>query len=142
MADPDDADIADILKSTRVIAVVGFSPKPDRPSHRVARFLQSKGYRVIPVNPGIAGQVHLGEVVYPNLGSIPADAAIDMVDVFRQSDAVPGVVDEALAALPDLRTIWMQLGVGHASAATVAEEAGLRVVQNRCPAIEYPRLLG
>lgn len=137
-----DADIRDILSTTRVIAVVGFSPNPDRPSNGVARFLQRQGFRVIPINPGIAGQVHLGETVFSDLASIPNDVAVDMVDIFRQPDAVPGIVDQALASLPRLRTIWMQLGVMHEGAAEKARSAGIRVVQNRCPAIEWPRVMG
>lgn len=142
LAEPDDAAIADILRTTRVIAVVGFSANPLRPSHGVAEFLQRVGYRVIPVNPGLAGSRQLGETVWPDLASIPPDARVDMVDIFRQSDAVPGIVDEALASLPQLRTIWMQIGVVHPDAAARARGAGLRVVMNRCPKIEYPRLIG
>lgn len=134
------ADIARIARETRAIAVVGLSPKPERPSHGVARFLQSQGYRVVPVNPGHAGQTILGETVYATLSDIPAEAGIDMVDIFRQSDAVPAIVDEAMAALPGLRTIWMQLGVSHPAAAAKAQAAGLTVVQNRCPAIDFPRV--
>ena len=131
-------DIASIARNTKVIAVVGLSPKPERPSHGVARFLQSRGYKVIPVNPGHAGQEILGEPVYATLSDIPADAGVDMVDIFRQSDAVPAIVNEALTALPDLRTVWMQIGVMHAGAAATAEAAGLTVIQNRCPKIEFP----
>lgn len=141
-AEPDDAAIAEILRETRVIAVVGFSANPLRPSHAVAEFLQRVGYRVIPVNPGLAGSRQLGETVWPDLASIPPDARVDMVDIFRQSVAVPGIVDEALATLPQLRTIWMQIGVVHPDAAARARGAGLRVVMNRCPKIEYPRLIG
>lgn len=137
MAQPDIRKIAD---TTRTIAVVGLSPKPDRPSHGVARFLQSQGFRVIPVNPGHAGQQILGETTYGSLADIPKDAGVDMVDIFRQSDAVPGIVDEAMAELPDLKTVWMQIGVMHAEAAAKAEAAGLTVVQNRCPKIEFPAL--
>jgi predicted CoA-binding protein len=137
-----DADIREILATTKVIALVGFSPNPGRPSHRVARFLQSRGFRVIPVNPGIAGQVLLGETVFASVGAIPTAIPVDMIDIFRRSDAVPEIVDEALAALPALRTVWMQLGVEHAGAAAKARERGIRVVQNRCPAIEWPRLMG
>jgi hypothetical protein len=107
----------------------------------VARFLQSKGYRVVPVNPGLAGQTLLGEKVWPDLASIPAGMGVDMVDVFRRSDAVPGIVAAALAHLPGLRTIWMQLGVSHEEAAAQARARGVAVVQDRCPAIEYPRLM-
>jgi len=95
---------------------------------------------VIPVNPGLAGQTLLGELVYPDLKSIPDD--VDMVDIFRRSDAVPGIVDEALARWPELQTIWMQIGVEHAAATAVAEARGVDVVQNRCPKIEYQRLFG
>jgi hypothetical protein len=141
MQNPSDAAIRTILGSTRVIAVVGISANPDRPSHGVARFLQSRGYRIVPVNPGLAGQVLLGEKVWADLASIPSDAEVDMVDVFRRSETVPEVVAEALARLPKLRTVWMQLGVTSAEAAAMAEARGIAVVQNRCPAIEYPRLM-
>jgi predicted CoA-binding protein len=138
MKQPDDTAIADILRTTRTIALVGWSPNPDRPSHRVARFLAARGYRVIPVNPGQAGQVVLGETVRASLAGI--SGPVDMVDIFRNSDAVLPVVQEALATLPGLKTVWMQLGVENADAAALAEARGLQVVQNRCPAIEIPRL--
>ncbi|MBV7378179.1 CoA-binding protein [Maritimibacter dapengensis] len=135
-----DSYISDILTRTKVIALVGYSAKPERPSHRVAHFLASKGYRVIPVNPGLAGQEALGETVVASLSEIPADVKVDMVDIFRRSEDVGPVVDEALAALPDLKTIWMQLGIENAEAAAKAEAKGVDVVMNRCPAIEIPRL--
>jgi len=131
-----------VLQRTRTIAVVGASPNPDRPSYRVAGFLQSVGYRVVPVNPGQAGGQILGETVYADLASIPEGTAVDMIDIFRQSEAVPGIVDAALARFPALATIWMQLGVEHATAAEVAAARGVTVIMNRCPAIEYPRLIG
>jgi uncharacterized protein len=137
-----DEDLRHILTTTRVIAVVGVSPNPVRPSFFVARYLSLKGYRVIPVNPGHAGTLLLGETVHPDLGSIPKDIPVDMVDIFRRSDAVPAIVDEAMAVLPHLRTIWMQIGVSHPEAAAKAAAAGIRVVQNRCPKIEYQRLFG
>ncbi|MBC7139451.1 MAG: CoA-binding protein [Defluviimonas sp.] len=137
-----DSFLRDTLQSTRVIAVVGFSPDPARPSHSVARYLRQMGYRVIPVNPGQAGKTLLGETVVARLSDIPTDVPVDMVDIFRRSDAVPEVVDEAMAALPHLRTIWMQLGVAHAGAAEKARAAGLAVVEDRCPRIEIPRLFG
>ena len=135
---PDDTAIADILRTTRTIALVGWSPNPARASHGVARFLAARGYRVIPVNPGHAGQVVLGETVRASLAEI--SDPVDMVDIFRRSEAVLPVVQEALAVLPGLKTVWMQLGVENADAAALAEARGLQVVQNRCPAIEIPRL--
>ncbi|MFN7053789.1 MAG: CoA-binding protein [Gemmobacter sp.] len=134
-----DADLRRILTETKVIALVGWSPRPDRPSHRVAAFLHQRGYRVIAVNPGVAGQDSgLGGPVVARLADIAGP--VDMVDIFRRAEDVPEVVDQALAALPGLKVIWMQLGIEHAGAAAVAEAAGLEVVQNRCPAIEIPRL--
>ncbi|KPP92112.1 MAG: putative CoA-binding protein [Rhodobacteraceae bacterium HLUCCA08] len=134
----DDDQIRDILTAARVIALVGFSANPDRPSHGVARFLQDRGYRVIPVNPGLAGQVHLGEPVRASVDDIPD--AVDMVDIFRRSDAVGGIVDRSLARWPDLQAMWMQLGVVDADAAGRARAAGVRVVMDRCPKIEIARL--
>ena len=139
--DPDDV-LRDILKTTRVIAVVGVSPNPVRPSYYVARYLGLKGYTMIPVNPGHAGEEILGQRVHADLASIPKNAHVDMVDIFRRPEAVPGIVEEALRELPDLKTMWMQIGVRHAEAAARARAAGLRVVENRCPKIEYQRLFG
>jgi len=135
-----DDQIRAILARVKTIALVGFSANPDRPSHRVARFLVGKGYRVIPVNPGLAGQMFGAEPVVARLADI--DGPVDMVDVFRQSDALPGLVVEALARFPDLDVLWTQLGVVHEGAAAQARAAGVTVVQNRCPAIEFPRLFG
>lgn len=132
-----DADLKRILTSVKTIALVGWSPKQDRPSHRVAKFLVSRGYRVIPVNPGQAGQDSgLGEVVRASLTDI--DVPVDMVDIFRRSEEVGPVVDEALRI--GARVIWMQLGVQDDIAAGLARARGLDVVMNRCPAIEIPRL--
>jgi predicted CoA-binding protein len=128
--------IARVLRETRVIALVGASKNPMRPSHSVMRDLQGRGYRVIPVNPGLAGQILLGEKVCASLSEIAEP--IDMVDVFRRSEAVPPVVDEAIAK--GAKTVWMQLGVRHDAAAARAEAAGLTVIMERCPAIEIPRL--
>ena len=133
-----DQHLRGILSRARTIAVVGISANPVRPSYYVARYLALKGYRVIPVNPGLAGQVLFGEPVYGDLADIPDD--VDMVDIFRRSDAVPPIVDAALARWPDLQTIWMQIGVAHAQAAAVAQARGVQVIQNRCPKIEYQRL--
>lgn len=133
------AEIDRIARETRVIAVVGLSPRPERPSYGVARFLQARGHRIVPVNPGQAGGTILGEPVFASLSDIPDRDEVDMIDIFRQSDAVPGIVDEALAVLPNLRTVWMQIGVMHEGAAARAEAAGKTVVQDMCPKIEFPR---
>ncbi len=133
-----DDDIRRILTENRTIALVGWSPKPERPSHRVAAFLKAKGFRVIPVNPGQAGQEALGEVVRASLAEIAEP--VDMVDIFRRSEEAGAVVDEALAVLPGVRAIWMQLGVVDEAAAARARAAGVAVVMDRCPAIEMPRL--
>ena len=132
-----DDELRSLLNSVRTIAVVGWSPKPDRASHSVAAYLKRRGYRVIPVNPGHAGEQALGEVVHATLSGI--GAPVDMVDVFRRSSEVGPVVDEALR-MPGLKAIWMQLGVVNEAAAEKARAAGLRVVMDRCPAIEIPRL--
>ncbi|MCF3972560.1 CoA-binding protein [Paracoccus salsus] len=137
----DDEDIARIARETRVIAVVGLSPNEDRPSWGVARYLQAQGYRVIPVNPGHAGGEILGEHVYAELAQIPDDAGVQMVDIFRRSDAVGMIVDNALAHLPELRVIWTQLGVRDDAAAAKARARGVTVIQDRCPKIEFPRHL-
>ncbi len=135
-----DAFLRDILTRTKVVAIVGVSMNPVRPSYYVARYLSLKGYRVIPVNPGHAGATLFGEDVRASLRDI--GEPVDMVDVFRRSDAVPAVVDEALEVLPALRTIWMQIGVSHDEAAARARARGVDVVQDRCPKIEYQRLFG
>lgn len=134
-----DSQIKDILTRTRRIALVGASANSSRPSHDVMQFLLSKGYDVVPVNPGLAGQTLLGKQVVARLDDIEGD--IDMVDIFRRSVHVPQVVDEALARFPHLGTIWMQIGVEHEAAAQVARARGVDVVMNRCPKIDYPRLM-
>ena len=134
-----DAEIRTLLTTVRSIAVVGWSPKADRPSHRVAAFLKSRGYRVIPVNPGQAGQEALGETVRASLSEVWAEAGpVDMVDIFRRSEEAGAVVDEAIAL--GAKAVWMQLGVIDEAAAERARAAGLTVVMDRCPAIEIPRL--
>ena len=135
----DDAYIADILKMTKTIALLGASPNPDRPSNGVMRFLLSKGYTVIPVNPGQAGKEILGQTVYAKLSDIPQP--VDMVDVFRAPEFLDGIVAEATALPQPPQVIWGQLGVRDDDAAAKAEAAGIKVVMNRCPAIEYPRLV-
>ena len=131
-----DADIKALLEETRTIAVVGASDRPDRPSYRVMKTLQDHGYRTIPVNPQITGEHVHGEYVFRELGQL--GDPIDMVDVFRRSDAVGEVVDQAIAI--GAKSIWMQLGVIDQRAAARAEAAGLKVVMDRCPAIDLPRL--
>ncbi|MGD9617494.1 MAG: CoA-binding protein [Alphaproteobacteria bacterium] len=135
-----DAYLRDVLSGVSTIAVVGASPRPHRPSHGVMRYLQRQGYRAIPVNPVATGTTILGEVCYASLAEIPlADIGpIDMVDIFRRSEAAGAVVDEAIAL--GVKAVWMQLGVVDPAAAARAESNGIRVVMNRCPAIEIPRL--
>ncbi|MCV2864783.1 CoA-binding protein [Defluviimonas sp. WL0075] len=142
MPDYSDRFLTQTLKMVRTIAMVGFSPNPVRPSYFVARYLGLKGYRVIPINPGHAGERVLGEVIHADLASIPKDIRVDMVDIFRRPEAVPAIVETALAELPHLKVVWMQIGVENAEAAAMAEARGLRVIQNRCPKIEYQRLFG
>ncbi len=131
-----DADIERLLTTVNTIAMVGASDNPARASHEVMQFLQKAGYRVIPVNPGLVGQTLLGETVAGALADIAE--AIDMVDIFRNSDAAGVVVDDAIAA--GARAVWMQLGVVNHDAANRAEAAGLQVVMDRCPKIEIARL--
>ena len=127
-----------ILQRTKTVAVVGVSANQIRPSYYVARYLGLKGMRVIPINPGLAGQTLLGETVYADVSEVPDD--VDMVDIFRRSEAVPPIVDASLERWPNLQTIWMQIGVKHPEAAAKAEARGVDVVQDRCPKIEYQRL--
>ncbi len=138
MLENEDTVIRRALESAHIIALVGASMKPERPSHYVGQFLREQGHRAIPVNPGQAGKELFGEVVRASLSEIKEE--VDMVDIFRASDAVPGIVDEALEAFPSLKTIWMQLDISHAEAAERARARGITVIENRCPKIEYPRL--
>ncbi|WP_230628765.1 CoA-binding protein [Sphingomonas sp. Leaf37] len=132
----DDADIKALLEGARTIALVGASDRPDRPSYGVMATLQRHGYRVIPVNPQITGEHVHGEFVFRDLDQL--GDAIDIVDVFRRSDAAGEVVDQAIAI--GAKAVWMQLGVIDQAAAARAEAAGLQVVMDRCPAIDIPRL--
>ena len=138
--DYSDASLKHILQQTKVIAIVGVSMNPVRPSYFVARYLKLKGFKVLPVNPMHKGETLFGEAVSETLSDI--DRPVDMVDIFRRSEAVPDIVDEALEALPNLKTIWMQIGISHEAAAQKAQARGITVIQNRCPKIEYQRLFG
>lgn len=131
-----DAYIEGILDDVKTIALVGASDKEERPSYKVTKFLLEQGYNVIPVNPGKAGQQILGQTVAASLADIEAD--VDMVDIFRNSEAAGAVADEAIEI--GSKVIWMQLGVVNKDAAKRAEAAGLKVVMDRCPKIEHPRL--
>jgi uncharacterized protein len=131
-----DAELRDVLGNARTIAVVGLSDKPDRDSNEVARYLQSQGYRIVPVNPMLPEV--LGEKAYPSLTAIPPELRVDIVDVFRRSDQVPPVVDEAIARGD--KVVWMQLGVEHAEAAAKARAAGLTVFENLCIMVQHRRL--
>ncbi|WP_431468950.1 CoA-binding protein [Sphingosinithalassobacter sp. LHW66-3] len=131
-----DEDIKALLERTRTIAMIGASDRPDRASYGVMAYLQSRGYRVIPVNPTITGEHVHGEFVFRDLSQI--GEPIDMVDIFRNSEAAATAVDEAIAA--GAKSVWMQLGVVNDAAAAAAEAAGLEVVMDRCPKIEIPRL--
>ena len=138
---PADGTLKELLQNTRTIAVVGLSSKPQRDSHMVAAYMQRAGYRIIPVNPieaqkGAQSQI-LGQTCYPDLGSIPEP--VDMVDVFRRSEFVPEVADQAIAI--GAKSLWLQLGVRHDGAAQKAQQAGLVVVQDLCLKIEHARLL-
>jgi uncharacterized protein len=133
-----DAYIRSILNTVKTIAMVGASANDARPSYFAFKYLMERKYRMIPVNPGLVGKGLLGQTAYARLSEIPE--AVDMVDIFRAADAVPAILDEVLAMTPLPRVLWMQLGVRHDEAAARAEAAGMKVVMNRCPKIEYGRL--
>jgi predicted CoA-binding protein len=128
-------EIGALLREVKVIALVGASARPERPSHEVMAFLQHRGYRVIPVNPGLAGKILLGERVRASLRDIMEE--VDMVDVFRRADAAEAIAQDAIAI--GARALWLQLGVVNEEAAEKARAAGLRVVMDRCPKIELMR---
>ncbi|MEO5757793.1 MAG: CoA-binding protein [Mesorhizobium sp.] len=136
----DNAYIGGILNSVKTVAMVGASANDVRPSYFVLKYLLAKGFSVFPINPGQAGKGILGRMTYASLAEVPEP--IDMVDVFRAPSAVPGIVDQVLALDPLPKVIWMQLGVRHDEAAARAEAAGIKVVMNRCPKIEYGKLSG
>ena len=129
-------DIPTVLKEAKTIAVVGLSDKPDRPSFDVASYLQKKGYLIIPVNPNI--KVWMGIPAYPSLLAVPASIKVDVVDIFRKSEDVPPIVEEAIKI--KAKTIWMQLGITNQAAADRAKKAGLNIIMDRCMKIEHMRL--
>jgi len=131
-----DEAIAQLLVQAKRIALVGASAKPDRPSHRVLQFLLDEGYEVLPINPGLAGQKLLGQTVHASLADLPT--SVDMADIFRDAASLPEVTQEVVDA--GIPAIWTQLGVVHSEAERTAEDAGLQLVVDRCPAIEIPRL--
>ena len=132
-----DDEVKDVLCNSKTVAVVGISPKDDRPSYIVASYLKSKGYRIIPVRPD--GEEVLGQKVYHSLMEIPRDVEVDVVDIFRKSEDVPPVVEEAIQR--GVKVVWMQEGVIHKEAGAKAEKAGLKVVMDRCMKKEHQRLL-
>jgi len=134
-SNPDDEEIKQVLENNKVVAVVGLSPKPDRASHQVAQYLQEHGYQIVPVRPK-ADEI-LGEKAFANLRDIPFP--VDIVDIFRQVEAIPGIVDEAIAI--GAKVVWMQLGLAENQSACRAREAGLQVVMNKCMKIEHSRYL-
>ena len=134
MTEKPEPEITAILQNYRVVAVVGLSPKPERPSYQVAQYLQNHGYRIVPVNPGC--REILGEKCYPSLKDIPFP--VEVVDIFRQVDAIPAIVDEAIAV--GAKAVWLQLGLEEPQSAQKARQAGLQVVQNRCMKVEHAAL--
>ena len=132
--------LKDILTATKTIAMVGLSMNETRPSYFVGRYLHTRGYKIIPVNAGHGGKRFFGQLVRSSIDAI--DEPVDMVDIFRKPEAVPEIVDDSLAKLKGLKTIWMQIGIKHESSAQKARELGLNVIEDRCPKIEHKRLFG
>ncbi|MEQ9037022.1 MAG: CoA-binding protein [Silicimonas sp.] len=140
---PGDAELISIIDQAKTIAIVGASNNPVKPSLFVATYFASRGKRIIPVNPGRAGDILLGETILADLSEIPEGTRVDMIDIFRRSEFAPGIVDQAIRLfVPGLQTIWMQYGVRNDEAAARARAAGLNVVQDRCPKVEHMRLSG
>ncbi|CTQ32040.1 CoA-binding protein [Jannaschia rubra] len=137
---PSDTLLRDVLTRTKTIACVGVSPNPVRPSNYVGRYLSRKGVRVIPVNPGHAGSVLFGETVVAGLADIAGP--VDMLDIFRRPEAVPPIVEEGLRRLPGLSCVWLQIGIVSPEAEAMCDAAGVTIIQDRCPKIEYQRLFG
>lgn len=137
-----DTFLRDVLTRTKVVAIVGASANPVRASYFVTRYMGLKGMRAIGINPGLAGQELLGERVYASLSDIPPEIEVDMVDIFRRPEHVLPIVEEAIARLPKLKTVWMQIDIENPEARALAEAKGIDVIENRCPKIEYQRLFG
>lgn len=135
-----DQQLVDIFAQTKTIALIGASKKPSRASYRVGNYLADLGYRVIPINPGHTGEQLFGQTVVASMQDIPDPQNVDMIDIFRKSEYIGDIVDDAMDALPNLKTVWMQLELTHETAAKKASNAGIMVVQDKCPKIEYPRL--
>ena len=132
--------LKDILTATKTIAMVGLSMNETRPSYFVGRYLHTRGYKIIPVNAGHGGKRFFGQLVRSSIDEI--DEPVDMVDIFRKPEAVSEIVNDSLAKLKDLKTIWMQIGIKHESSALKARQLGLNVIEDRCPKIEHQRLFG
>ncbi|WP_371157131.1 CoA-binding protein [Jannaschia sp. 2305UL9-9] len=137
---PSDALLRDVLTRARSVACVGVSPNPVRPSHFVARYLSLRGYRVVPVNPTCAGTTLFKEEVVPDIASI--SGPVHILDIFRKPEAVPALVEDGLARLPDLVCVWLQIGIVSPEAEAMCAAAGVPIIQDRCPKIEYQRLFG
>lgn len=138
-----DAHLRDILNGTRTIAVVGASTNPIKPSYFLGTYFQSRGFRVIPINPGSAGERLFGETVLASIADIPKGTQVDMLSIFRRSDAVPQIFEEAMEHLvPGLNVFWMQYNVRHPEVAAKARAAGITVIQDKCPKVEHMRLMG
>ena len=135
-----DAELRKVLGAVKTVAIVGISTNPVRPSYFVGRYLGLKGYTVIPINPGHAGKTLFGKTIIDDLENV--SQSVDMIDIFRKSEAVPEIVDQALEKFQNLKCIWMQIGVQHEAAAAKARARGVTVIMNRCPKIEYQRLFG
>jgi len=135
-----DAELRKVLGAVKTVAIVGISTNPARPSYFVGRYLGLKGYTVIPINPGHAGKTLFGKTIIDDLEN--DSQSVDMIDIFRKSEAVPEIVDQALEKFQNLKCIWMQIGVQHEAAAAKARARGVTVIMNRCPKIEYQRLFG
>ncbi|UWQ19309.1 CoA-binding protein [Jannaschia sp. M317] len=138
--EPSDALLRDVLTRARCFACVGVSTNPIRPSHYVARYLAQRGYRVLPVNPGSAGQVLFGQRILADLSEIREQ--VDFLDIFRRPEAVPAIVEAGLRDLPGLGCVWLQVGIISPEAEEMCREAGVTIIQDRCPKIEYQRLFG